>query len=224
MHLTKAELEAALGRPAYIAEEEIEPLCRYAAQTPENGALVEIGAAWGASATLMLLSAPATAHVYSFDPFVPHEGWQASITECHDAVRRALRARLCEADWSGTLKRWGLYKIPSHDAAEMFGNEIAPDRIIDLLYIDGDHAYESVAQDFALWLPRVRKGGAVFLHDSRRLPGTPDGEFARGWPGPTQVANELREWQAHAPRRCGGQDCPVELIEEAYSLTIWRVR
>lgn len=35
----------------------------------------------------------------------------------------------------------------------------------DLLFIDGDHSYEGVKQDFLLYAPLVRKGGLVAFHD-----------------------------------------------------------
>lgn len=39
----------------------------------------------------------------------------------------------------------------------------APD--IDLLIIDGDHSYRGVVRDLNAWLPFVKPGGAIFLHD-----------------------------------------------------------
>jgi cephalosporin hydroxylase len=38
-------------------------------------------------------------------------------------------------------------------------------RPIDFLFIDGDHTYEGVRQDFELYAPLVRAGGMVALHD-----------------------------------------------------------
>lgn len=38
-------------------------------------------------------------------------------------------------------------------------------RAIDLLFIDGDHAYAGVKRDHALYAPLVAPGGAVVLHD-----------------------------------------------------------
>lgn len=36
---------------------------------------------------------------------------------------------------------------------------------IDLLFIDGDHTYEGVKQDFETYSPLVKKGGTIVLHD-----------------------------------------------------------
>jgi predicted O-methyltransferase YrrM len=35
----------------------------------------------------------------------------------------------------------------------------------DLLFIDGDHSYEAVVADLRMWLPSLRPGGALAMHD-----------------------------------------------------------
>lgn len=39
------------------------------------------------------------------------------------------------------------------------------DGSLDLVFIDADHSYDGVAQDIALWTPKVRKGGIISGHD-----------------------------------------------------------
>ncbi len=54
-----------------------------------------------------------------------------------------------------------LMRMSFDDAARDFENDS-----IDLLHIDGLHTYDAVRHDFDLWLPKVKPGGIVLLHDS----------------------------------------------------------
>jgi predicted O-methyltransferase YrrM len=62
---------------------------------------------------------------------------------------------------------------------------LAP-RGVDVLLIDGDHTYEGVRADYALYSPLVRRGGIVALHDILPHPRDPECQVDRFW-------NELRE-------------------------------
>jgi hypothetical protein len=42
---------------------------------------------------------------------------------------------------------------------------------VDFLFIDGDHTYNGVKQDFELYYDKVRKGGLIYFHDSRMYRG-----------------------------------------------------
>jgi predicted O-methyltransferase YrrM len=79
-----------------------------------------------------------------------------------------------------TLERHGLRERVetvvgySHDAARGF------DRQIGMLWIDGDHSYAGVREDFDDWFPRLAVGGWYAMHDT-----------VNAWYGPTRLAREL---------------------------------
>jgi predicted O-methyltransferase YrrM len=43
--------------------------------------------------------------------------------------------------------------------------EVLGERSVDVLFIDGDHTYEGVRQDFEVFSPLVRPGGLIVFHD-----------------------------------------------------------
>ena len=117
--------------------------------------VVEIGSYAGSTAAFVaetLAEGGHGNHVLSIDPFerVPH-----TRKNPQGKYRRYLR----------TMRERGLEDrcLPlvafSQDAAVA-----VPDRI-GLLIIDGNHAYESVSRDLALYAPKVLSGGFIFLDD-----------------------------------------------------------
>lgn len=56
-----------------------------------------------------------------------------------------------------------------------FSYEVAPgfNKSIDLLFIDADHSYDAIMRDWQDWVPKVRIGGIVALHDTRPAPNSP---------------------------------------------------
>jgi cephalosporin hydroxylase len=64
-------------------------------------------------------------------------------------------------------------------------------RDLDYVFIDGDHTYEGVKQDFELYAPLVRKGGVIALHDIAEHAPTSGCEVSRLW-------NEVKQQYRHA--------------------------
>jgi cephalosporin hydroxylase len=54
-------------------------------------------------------------------------------------------------------------------------------RKVDFLFIDGDHTYEGVKQDYEMFSPLVREGGMIGLHDILPAPGFPTCHVDKFW-------------------------------------------
>lgn len=75
-----------------------------------------------------------------------------------------------------------LIRGDSHQAAslEQVKRLLGGDRL-DFLFIDGDHRYVGVKQDFEMYAPLVRSGGWVAFHDVIPNPRSPTIEVYRFW-------------------------------------------
>jgi len=197
--VTYDELGLITGSIVFLDNKEIPALFKYGKKAK---VLVEIGAAFGGSSSILLSSMSSDAHLFSIDPFVEDSmgPWSATKERCTQSVSRLLKA----LGKGAALKKWTLIAEPSYDVIKKWDKEI------DFIFIDGDHHYQAVKKDFEDWLPRVMKNGVILIHDSRRVSGTPAKEYNRGWPGPTRLAGELLE------------DRRVTLVDEIHSITVWR--
>lgn len=112
---------------------------------------LEIGA-WAGRSTVALLEANKEAHVYSVDPF----------TGSPDVKE--------ESDITGVMESWikntepyrnrcHLLMMSSADAARIVGNNLS------LVFIDGDHSYNSVKFDIAVWRRKLNLSGVICGHD-----------------------------------------------------------
>ncbi len=62
---------------------------------------------------------------------------------------------------------------------------------IDILHIDGSHAYEDVKHDFELWLPKMKQNGMILFHDISK-------QMLYGKPiGSSVFWNELKQQFCH---------------------------
>lgn len=89
--------------------------------------------------------------------------WRALGEEYLDASNHAIHSDA----YSETMKSVTgfedqaiMIRATSEVAAEIF-----PDKSLDFVYIDANHAYDFVVQDIKLWYPKVKKGGYLCGHD-----------------------------------------------------------
>lgn len=134
--------------------------------------IVEIGIAEGASAFELRRVADPNAIVHLIDPFLksgrfPYINFTQIVAHRYvDSCNNASISWL--QDYSFNIsKSW--------------------QKLIDLLFIDGDHSYNGCLRDWMEWSPYIVKNGIVVFHDGRT--------FSGGWTtedtGSVKVVNEL---------------------------------
>jgi predicted O-methyltransferase YrrM len=80
-----------------------------------------------------------------------------------------------------------------------FSTDVARDLqvVLDFLFIDGDHSEEAVDADLSAWLPKVKPGGIVAMHDIGWAEGVVKGyqKHLRGRVSSEQRLPRGEEWQ-----------------------------
>jgi hypothetical protein len=139
---------------AFHNYQEAEVLRKYAALSKNY--IAELGAAYGYSAVELLRGSPPTCHVYSIDNFRGDPVYDLHILpeECEATVKREM---------PDDYHRWTLLQMPTVETVKYI---IEP---IDFLFIDADHSYNAVCNDFYAWYPIVKVGGHIAFHDSTSI-------------------------------------------------------
>ena len=162
------EIEALVSDiPGWLSPQEGRLLYDLARGAPDHGCIVEIGS-WQGRSTIWLAAGSRGgrgARVVAVDP---HRG--SRLHAEGEDTELALRTNLESA---GVSDQVDVLVATSREAAAGWT------RPISLLWIDGDHAYESVKEDFLLWEEHLLDGGIVALHDTLY------------WDGPARVVSEL---------------------------------
>lgn len=144
--------------------------------------VVEIGVYEGSSAIVLceVLGPQSTLHL--IDPFVDPVGWSLprGWRGAPFATQRALRR------YGGGPHGRGGPHIQWHVARSQDVGRAWPGPEVDFIFVDGDHSPEGCREDWDVWHPQVRPGGAIAFHDARH--GAADGF---GSIGVTAVVDEL---------------------------------
>jgi predicted O-methyltransferase YrrM len=151
------------------------------AQRPHH--VVEIGVRWGGTSALW--HELATGTVVGVDRPGPDSLAARDAAEVvRTLVERYPRFRYVEGDSHVEPTRETVLAALNHEP-------------IDFLFLDGDHSYEGVTKDWAMYSPLVRPGGVVAFHDivdSPLIRQAGHGVY-RFW---RELTGDKREWSVRA--------------------------
>lgn len=133
--------------------------------------VIEIGTAGGG--TLMLWSRVAAEDAVIISIDLPGGQFGGG----YPAWRAPIYSRLVRSSQELHLLRMDAHSRTTINKVE----KVLRGRKCDFLFIDGDHTYEGVKQDFLMYSALVRNGGIIALHDIVRHHGNPDCHVDRFW-------------------------------------------
>lgn len=126
---------------------------------------VEVGTQYGISAE-MWCSANPQLHLTCIDPYAGY----------HKLGRRKRE----EASFEKTSEYLSLFNVTMvHDFSLNVVSGFA-DESLDFVHIDGNHSFDNCMADLIVWVPKVKKGGLVLVHDYSSI----------NWNGVTQAVND----------------------------------
>lgn len=174
----------------YLFPDEVPALKRLANMLPANPVVINIGAGSGTSG-LAFLESRSDLHLVTID--IQRED---SPLGCLVAEEKVLRDAGLWSDrvehLHGNSVFWGSMWL----APDSWGNPVR--QPVDMVFIDGDHSYFGCASDILAWLPNLKDGGIIAVHDYQKSklfqhdkdyqPGKP---HPKDWPGVDEAVNKL---------------------------------
>ena len=171
----------------FLLDDEAMELYRLASAVPdEDSVVVEIGS-WMGKSTVVLgnaLLAKRRATLTCIDPFDASGDPRSTGRYQSDAKR--LKSSLREV-FERNIRRAGVRRII--EVCQGYSNKVAEGwtKPVDMLFIDGNHAYDAVRDDFFTWSRFIKPGGVVAFHDAYFEPAPGMGDYHAG---PGQVIKE----------------------------------
>jgi len=161
----------------WLEDDEAEALYRLVLELGAQGPILEIGS-WHGKSTIVLASAAQQvgSRVFAADP---HEGivyWQDDVPPMEE-LGPSLKVFLANLRTAGVSDLVEPLVMTSRQAFERLGDQ----ECFSFVFIDGNHSYRSVKEDFEIWSQCLMEGGVVGFHDSNT-----------GMPGPRRVIGEVK--------------------------------
>lgn len=149
-----------------ISPDEREHLYLLARGLEPGSNVVEIGCYAGLSTYFLGMGTrKSDSYVFSIDPFYSDIGRQRGEDDGSEYLRDGKR-KPSLSDVMGTMEKYGLQDIVT--LIEGFSHDVVTgwDKLIMLLFIDGNHRYEEVLKDYQDWSRFIPEGGIISFHDS----------------------------------------------------------
>jgi predicted O-methyltransferase YrrM len=147
--------------PGWLRDAEAVLLFNLAKSCTGKGVIVEIGSFQGKS-TIWLAKGSQAGHrvkVYAIDP---HGGAPGCKRRGDLWTFAGFKKNIVDAGIADLV-------VPLLATSERAALDFADP--VEMIFIDGDHKYESVQRDFELWFPKVIEGGTMAFHDTTRFEG-----------------------------------------------------
>lgn len=162
----------------YLYRDEVPALEALTLSLPPNPCVVNIGAGAGTSG-LLFLQAREDLVLHTID-IETRDSPLGSLHSERDVMARAGLGHHANV-------RWFQWHAASQDLAQVRWFDA------DMVFIDGDHSYAGCRADILGYLPMIRSGGIVVVHDYDKgsIPESEDGPHPRVWEGVNQAVDEL---------------------------------
>jgi len=169
-------------------------LYKFAKSLPNKSKVVEIGSYGGLSSAYIIYGLrKKSSFLYSIDPFGKEIDVQKKIvSRYHNSdYRKAEFASINNKPTKSQVER-KLHKLnlTGFKLIEGYSFEVVKKwkKRIDMLFIDGNHEYPAVLNDFNKWKKYLKKGGLILFHDANNIDYKSQWDW--GLEGPTKVVSK----------------------------------
>lgn len=154
----------------YLYHAEVDALKELALSLPANPHVINIGAGNGTSG-LAFMESRKDLHLYTIDIQL-----ESSPFGCLEGEEMVMRDA-------------GFWGDPRHQQIHGDSKEVGHNwrtlgyPLVDMVFVDGGHQYHEATGDINIWLPLIKAGGIMAVHDFEKT--------AKIWPGVDRAVREL---------------------------------